>query len=207
MLFSIDRLQDWAWDPLTYSAGTALFTLTSREFAPLPARLRSATGRLEALPGFLEQARQAVVPARVPLIHAQTASKQNPGLNELIDGILAQKAALTGADRERLERAAAAAKTAVADYQNWLDKTLIPNAKGNERLGATLYDEKLRLALNSQLSRRDIRARAEQNIQSLRAKMYTVAAAMMKGRPARRRRPRTPLRSSNRRSSKRALRS
>ena len=181
VLFSIDRLQDWAWDPLTYSAGTALFTLTSREFAPLPARLRSATGRLEALPGFLEQARQAVVPARVPLIHAQTASKQNPGLNELIDGILAQKAALTGADRERLERAAAAAKTAVADYQNWLDKTLIPNAKGNERLGATLYDEKLRLALNSQLSRRDIRARAEQNIQSLRAKMYTVAAAMIKG--------------------------
>ena len=150
VLFSIDRLQDWAWDPLTYSAGTALFTLTSREFAPLPARLRSATGRLEALPAFLEQARAGCsCLARVPLIHAQTASKQNPGLNELIDGFLAQKAALPAADQARLERAAAAAKTAVADYQNWLDKNLIPNAKGNERLGAALYDEKLRLALNS----------------------------------------------------------
>ncbi|HEY1143292.1 MAG TPA: DUF885 family protein, partial [Sphingomicrobium sp.] len=47
MLFSLDRLQDWAWDPLTYasSAGNGFFTLTSREFAPLPERLRLATGR------------------------------------------------------------------------------------------------------------------------------------------------------------------
>jgi uncharacterized protein (DUF885 family) len=183
LIFSNDRLQDWAWDPLTYSAGTALFTLTSREFGPLPVRLRSATGRLEALPTFLKQARASLVPARVPLIHAQTASKQNPGLNELIDGMLAQKAALPSAGRQRLERAAAAAKAAVADYQNWLDKELIPNAKGNERLGAALYDEKLRLALNSPLSRQEIRARAEQGIQSLRAKMYAVAAGMIKGRP------------------------
>lgn len=183
LIFSNDRLQDWAWDPLTYSAGTALFTLTSREFAPLPVRLRSATGRLEALPRFLQQARESLSPARVPLIHAQTASKQNPGLNELIDGILAQKSALKGADLQRLERAAAAAKAAVAEYQRWLDKELIPKAKGNERLSATLYDEKLRLALNSPLSRQEIRSRAERNIQSLRAKMYAVAAAMIKSRP------------------------
>ena len=61
-LFSNDRLQDWAWDPLTYagSAGSAFYTLTSREFAPLPERLRSATGRLEALPAYLRQARESV---------------------------------------------------------------------------------------------------------------------------------------------------
>ena len=74
MIFSDARLQDWAWDPLTYAdrAGTALFSLMSREFAPLAERLRSATGRLEALPTYLRQSREALVPARVPLIHAQT---------------------------------------------------------------------------------------------------------------------------------------
>ncbi len=183
LIFSIDRLQDWAWDPTTYSAGGALFGLTSREFAPLADRLRSATGRLEALPKFLQQARASLVPARVPLIHAQTAAKQNPGLNELIDGIVAQKAALPAADQARLESAAATAKAAVADYQGWLDKELVPNAKGNERLGAALYDEKLRLALNSPLGREEIRRRAEEQIRDLRAKMYSVAAGMIKGRP------------------------
>jgi uncharacterized protein (DUF885 family) len=181
LIFSDQRLQDWAWDPLTYSPGSALFSLMSREFAPLPERLRSATGRLEALPAYLAQAREALVPARVPLIHAQTAAKQNPGINSLIDEILAQKSALPAADQARLERAAAAAKAAVAEHQQWLDKTLVPNAKGNERIGAALYDEKLRLALNSPLSRQEIRARAERELQSLRAKMYDVAAGMIKG--------------------------
>jgi uncharacterized protein (DUF885 family) len=184
VLFSDQRLQDWAWDPLTYAypAGNGLFTLTSREFAPLPERLRSATGRLEALPAFLQQARAALVPARVPKIHAETASKQNAGVSSLIDGIVAQKDALPAAERARLVRAAANAKAALADYQNWLDKVLVPNARGNERLGAALYDEKLRLALSSPLSRQDIRARAERNIVDLRAKMYAVAAGMLKGR-------------------------
>ena len=185
LLFSNDRLQDWAWNPTNYSgtAGTSLFTLQSREFAPPAERLRSAIGRLEALPTFLQQARAALVPARVPLIHAQTAAKQNPGLTALIDGFLAQKGALPATDQARLERAAATAKAAVADYQIWLDKELVPNARGNERLGAALYDEKLRLALNSPLSREEIRARAERGIADLRAKMYAVAAGMIRGRP------------------------
>ena len=183
MIFSDARLQDWAWDPVTYSypTGTSLFALMSREFAPLADRLRSATGRLEALPAFLQQTRDALVPARVPLIHAQTAAKQNPGLNSLIDDIIKQKGALPAGEQARLERAAAAAKAAVAKNQEWLDNELIPNAKGNERIGVALYDQKLRLALNSTLTRQEIRARAEMEIQSLRARMYEVAAGMIKG--------------------------
>lgn len=185
ILFSLDRLQDWSWDPLIYSgtAGGALFTLTSREFAPLPDRLRSATGRLEALPAFLAQARAALVPARVPLVHAQTVAKQNAGLNGLIDGLAAQKAALPAADQARLTRAAAGAKAAVAEHQSWIDQTLVPNAKGNERLGPALYDAKLRLALNSPLTRQQIKLRANREIAALRAKMYAVSAGMVKGRP------------------------
>ena len=183
LIFSDERLQDWAWDPLTYSGpeGTALFGLMSRDFAPLAERLRSATGRLEGLPAYLRQSREALVPARVPLIHAQTAAKQNAGLNSLIDDIVKQKAALSPAEQARLDKAASAARAAVAEHQQWLDKTLVPSAKGNERIGPALYDEKLRLALNSTLSRQEIRTRAEAELKSLRAKMYAVAAGMIKG--------------------------
>jgi uncharacterized protein (DUF885 family) len=184
LLFSDERLQDWAWDPLTYNgtAGAALFPLATRNFAPLPVRLRSATARLNALPTYLAQARQSLVPARVPRIHAETVSKQNAGLNSLIDSLIEQKAALPPADRTRLEQAAARAKAAVAEHQKWIDTQLVPNAKGNERIGAALFDEKLRLALNSPLSRQEIRQRAEATIADLRAKMYAVASGMLNGR-------------------------
>lgn len=184
MLFSLDRLQDWAWNPLGYAAtsGNALYTLTAREFAPIGDRLRSATARMEALPAYLEQTRHSLVPARVPRVHAETAARQNAGLTSLIDGLLAQKSALPAGEQARLEQAAAAARAAVADHQKWLDTVLVSNAAGNERIGAALYDAKLRLALNSTLSRQEIRQRAELMIADLRDKMYGVSAQLLRGR-------------------------
>ena len=186
-LFSLDRLQDWAWDPLTYAgtAGTALFTLSSREFAPLPVRLRAATGRLEALPRYFEQTRAALQPARVPRIHAETAAKQNVGLNGLIDGIVASSEraapgeALPEIEQRRLERAAHFAKLAVAEHQRWLETILVPQSRGNERIGAALYDEKLRLALNSPLTRAEIRTRALAKVTELRARMYETSRRVL----------------------------
>ncbi len=180
-LFALDTLKDWSWDAVQYAggAGGALFTLSSREFAPLPVRLRAATGRLEKLPAMLAQTKAALDPARVPAIFATTAAKQNPGLNGLIDGLVAQKAALPAAEAARLATAAAAAKAAVADYQHWLETTLIPNAKGNERIGTALYDRKLALQLNSPLSRAQIRERAIAAIASIRADMYSVSRKLL----------------------------
>ena len=57
--------------------------------------------------------------------------------------------------------------------------------KGNERIGAALYDEKLRLALNSPLSRQELRGRAERMIADLRSKMY-VESVKIAARPRRR---------------------
>lgn len=184
-LFALDTLSDWAWDPVAYSgiAGSGLYSLSSREFAPLPERLRSATLRLEALPAFLAQVRGTLIPARVPKVHAETAASQNKGLHGLIEGILASSTELPAAERARLQRAAAAAQAAVDQHQKWLDTTLVPAARGNERLGPALYDAKLRLALATPLSRADIRRRAEAEIVSLRARMYQVAATLLSGRP------------------------
>jgi hypothetical protein len=184
-LFSLDKLEDWAWDPVQYSgiAGGALFGLSSREFAPLPVRLRSVTGRLEKLPAFLAQVRATLDPARVPPVFATTAADQTKGLNGLIDGLVAQKAALPPADAARLEAAATRAKAAVDDYQHWLGIVLVPQAHGEARIGPALYDEKLRLALNSTLSRAEIRARAMARIAEQRVAMYAAARQILVGRP------------------------
>jgi uncharacterized protein (DUF885 family) len=185
-IWSEDQYRDWSWDPLVYTqlTGQALYGLLARDFAPLPDRLRSLTSRLEKLPRLLEQARANLVPARVPAIHAETATKQNPGVMSLVDGLVVpQLGKLAPAERERLERAIEQARAAVAEHQRWLEGTLVPAAKGEFRIGGELYDQKLAFALMSPLSRGEIRSRAEAEVVRVRAEMYAVARQVLAGRP------------------------
>lgn len=184
-LWTTQTLQPWAWDPLVWNAvaGGALYTLTAREFAPLEVRLRSATARMEKLPALLAQCRADLVPARVPKIHADTVVGQNKGLHSLVDGVVADSAKLPPADRARLEAAAKTCKAAIDAHQKWLETVLVPAAKGEFRLGAALYDAKLAFALNSPLSRAEIKSRALAEMTALRATMYDISAKFLAGKP------------------------
>ncbi|MBA2237903.1 MAG: DUF885 domain-containing protein [Lysobacter sp.] len=181
-IWNIESLQAWAWDPQMYSqlAGGALYTLMAREFAPRPQRLNAAAARMEQLPGLFEQMRENLDPARVPKVHAETVARQHAGILSIVDDLIAPHADdLSGAERERLQAAIATLRTAVAEQQAWLDDTLVPNAKGDFRIGAALYDQKLAFALNSPLSRAQIRERAEAQIVSTRAEMYDIARKVL----------------------------
>ncbi|TWT17829.1 DUF885 domain-containing protein [Luteimonas marina] len=184
-LWDAETLQSWAWDPQTYSglAGGAIYGLMAREFAPMPERLRSATARMEKIPALLAQARASLDPARVPKAHADTVAKQNKGVLTLVDTFITPNAdQLQGEDRRRLDAAVATLRDAVEEHQKWLDGVLVPNAKGNFRIGAALYDQKLRYALNSSLSRQEIRQRAEAELGRIRDEMYGVAKTVLAGR-------------------------
>jgi uncharacterized protein (DUF885 family) len=184
--WSEEKYRDWSWDPLIYTelAGDALYSLLARDYAPLPDRLRAATARLEALPRLYEQTRSNLVPARVPAVNAETAVKQNPGVVSLIDELIVPKLGeLSGEERARLERAIAGARAAVDAQQKWLESELVPNAKGEFRIGAELFDEKLGFALMSPLSRREIRERADKEVVATRGRMYDVARQALADRP------------------------
>src|SRR6187399_1252677 len=181
----LQTLQDWRWNPLVYTrtAGDALYNLLAREFAPAPERLQNLGKRLNEIPRFLAQVREVLDPARVPKVHAETASKQNAGLKAMLDGeITAQIAALPPAEQEALRSSLAKARSAVSQHQIWIDKRLLPESKGDFRLGSTLYDQKLAFALFSPLSRQEIRARAESELASTRAAMYEIARQVLKTR-------------------------
>ena len=185
-IWSVETLQSWAWDPTLYSqlAGGALYTLMAREFAPLPDRLRAATARMEKLPALFDQMHANLDPKRVPKIHAETVSKQNKGVLSLVDGLIMPHAKeLPDADRQKLETAVAGLRKAVDANQAWLDKELVPNAKGDFRIGAALYDQKLAFALNSPLGRQEIRQRAEAALESTRTEMYAIARKVLAGKP------------------------
>ena len=184
-IWSAETLQSWAWDPQMYSglAGSAIYGLMAREFAPLPDRLKSATQRMEKLPQLYAQMRENLDPTRVPKIHAETVAKQNGGVLVLIDQFITPNLdQLKGDDRRRLDAAISGLRAAVSQHQQWLDATLVPNARGDYRLGGPLYDQKLVFSLNSALSRQEIKQRAEAELKRSRGEMYAIAQQVLKGR-------------------------
>ena len=177
-LWSLNVLQEWAWNPLYYVnlSGSAVYGLVARDFAPIEQRLTSAASRLEQIPRFLEQARASIEPARVPKIHAETAVQQNQGLVSIIESmIIPVMDSISTEQQQQLNAAIEVAKNAVADHQTWLEEELLPRAAGDFRVGAELYDTKLAFALNSPLNRKEITARAEQEYEAVRNQMYDVA--------------------------------
>lgn len=185
-IWGTETLQSWAWDPQLYNglAGSAIYGLMAREFAPLPERIKSATERMEKIPQVFAQARENLDPARVPKIHAETVAKQNKGILSIVDAfIIPHLGELAPADAERTRTAIETLKKAVAEQQEWLDKTLVPNAKGDFRIGAEKYDQKLKFALLSSLSRADIKQRAESELKRVREEMYGIARTVLKDKP------------------------
>lgn len=183
-LWSIQTLQEWAWDPLYYVnlSGSGIYGLVARDFAPVETRLANVAARLEQLPRFFAQARSSLVPARVPKIHAETAVQQNAGIVSIIDTmVIPQMEELAPEQQAELNAAIETARDAIADQQTWLEEQLLPNAAGDFRIGAELFDTKLAFALNSPMSRKEITARAEQEYEAVRNQMYEVAKIVYAG--------------------------
>jgi uncharacterized protein (DUF885 family) len=120
--------------------------------------------------------RGALQPQRVPKVHAETAIQQNQGIHSIIEGmILPHREELSAELAARLDTAIETATEALDQHQTWLKDKLLPEAAGNFRIGARLFDERLKFTLNSPLSRRHIRLRAENEYAAIRNEMYGVA--------------------------------
>ena len=183
-LFDLDTLEEWAWNPLYYVrlSGNAVYGLLSRDFAPLEERLGNVASRLEQYPRFFAQARASLQPERVPKIYAETAIQQNLGLEPIIDSmVIPLMEDVSPETRNRLEAAIETARAAIAEHQGWLQEELLPRANGDFRIGAEFYDRKLAFALNSSLSRREIRTLAESEYELVRNEMYEIAREIYAG--------------------------
>ena len=180
-LWTLDVLQEWAWNPIQYTqlTGGAIYGLMAREFAPVEERLASVTARLEQYPRLFAQIRETLDPARVPPVHAETAIKQNRGALSIIDNMARpHMEKLPEADRERLSKAIVRTTEEVEKHQKWLETELLPKARGDARLGARLYDKKLAFTLATGLSRAEIRERAEFELRHVRTEMYAIARGL-----------------------------
>jgi uncharacterized protein (DUF885 family) len=177
-LWQLTELREWQWNPLIYTglAGDSIYSLMARDFAPAGQRLGNAARRLEQFPRFLQQVRNTLNVSLVPAVHAQTAAAQNRGVLKTIDNMVRPLLGeLPVAERQRLVDAIAVAERAIGEHQVWLDSELLPNAKGDFRIGIELYEQKLAYTLHSPLRRQEIRALADRRVRELHQQMYEIA--------------------------------
>ena len=181
-IWQVETLQSWAWDPQVYNAiaGGALYTLMARDFAPMPQRLKSADRAHGEDPGAVRaDAREPRSRRACRRSTPRPWPSRTPASISIVDDMIVPHAGeLTGEDRTRLDAAIATLQEGRRrSNQTWLDKTLVPNAKGDFRIGQKLYDEKLAFALNSPLTRQEIRTARRSRDQADRAPRCTTSRA------------------------------
>lgn len=184
-LWRLKTLRDWEWNPLIYTgaAGSAIYGLISRDFAPLEERLRDGASRVQQLPRFLKQTRDVLNPERVPKIHAETALQQNNGIISLLrDALLPLASALSDEDKAALSDAVETAIRALKAHSDWIENDLIPSAQGDFRVGSALFDAKLKFTLQSPMTREQVWKRAHEEYESIRDQMFTVSQRLYRNR-------------------------
>ncbi len=178
--FDEEELDELSWSPITYSylLGGGLFSLLSREFAPLDQRLASAAGRMEGIPTALEAARDNLTSGRgraVSGFHVEKAIVTMPGVADLCRTAVEMAAEADPAIHERVSAAAAPAITAVDEFTAWLGDDLLPTATGDFRLGRDLYERKFAHRLKATISPADLEARAKASYEQVRGEMLRLA--------------------------------
>jgi uncharacterized protein (DUF885 family) len=180
MVFELTEVKSRTWNPLAYNASLAngIYQMTSREFAPADQRLRSAIARLQGIPRVVAQIKATL--RNPPRVHAETAVQQTiGGINLIRSGLdpLLEKAPALG---EAFLPAQAKAVAALEDYQRWLEKDVLPQAKGEFRLGAERFRKKLRFALDADLSPEQIYERCERELAKTTEEMYATALPLFR---------------------------
>lgn len=165
-LFEDRTLRPWQTDPSLYTnaIGNAVYTLTSRTFAPEALRLANVAARLKIVP-TLAAAAQANLshPSRTATLQAIDANAGN----------IEMYAALpkTAAIRQSLPGALSALRT----FQRFLRGPLLARSNGSVRVGAAVYDRELLLDDGTDATRAELEARAKADFEATRAEMLELA--------------------------------
>jgi uncharacterized protein (DUF885 family) len=144
-LLEEERVQMWRKNPDNYSSAvtSSIFSLIKRNFAPLDVRLRSVIAREKQIERALEQARSVL--QNPPKIYTDIAIEQMPGNIDFFQDTL--PAAFTDVKDTNLVtefiRTNESAIAALTNYQQWLQKDLLPRSNGAFAIGAENYRLKL----------------------------------------------------------------
>jgi hypothetical protein len=152
--------------------------LLAKDFAPLDARLKSATERAKALPGFIKQAKENL--KTPPKEYTDEAIRQFPGILDFYKTEIPKLIEGAGADvKAKFQTEYAKVLPALEDFQRFLQGDLLARSTGNFRLGEA-HQRLLQLSIGGTLMLNEIGARAKADTTNLRNEMFKACFAYFK---------------------------
>ncbi len=176
-LFNLKELKPFENDPTFYHdiiGFGMLFLIIQDEDSPVwPERLESILERTRILPHFLKTIKQTLKNPSPVL--TQFVIEQNKGNISFFEKTLPPLFEKSANIKKDLIKANEKAILALKDYQNFLEKDLLPRSGGDWRLGRDLWTRKLELTMESNMTPEEVIHRAWQRLFEGREKILRVA--------------------------------
>jgi len=177
-IWELDTLQDQRWDASRYNIGGDVYAILTQAYAPLDARLRDLSAHLANAGNFYAAALHVLKnPTKE---HLQLAISQNKGSlsvfgQDMTDSIT--KSTLPDADKQMLDQRIDSAKSAINGYIDGLTAMLADSsiAFRDFRLGKTLYDQKFKYEIVSDMGPDQIFKMANAQKDKCHREMYKLA--------------------------------
>ncbi len=161
-------------DPRTFGnyINDSVYSLLVQSTLPKEKNVANALSRIEQIPRIVNVAKQTIANPPKPIL--DTAILQNRGAINFYEKEIFDLIGSTPKLAE-LKKATQSAVVALKEYQTFLEKEVMPNAKGLWRLGREKFSKKLELVLNAGWDAERTLSEAEQEFVRVQRDMYVVA--------------------------------
>ncbi|PHX84580.1 MAG: DUF885 domain-containing protein [Opitutia bacterium] len=169
-----ENTQPFATNPRAYNEyiSDSVFLILTQSRLPKETNVANAIGRMKQIPNVVAAAKANLKhPPRAVL---ETAIKQNKGSIGFYESDLFETVGQT-AQLAALKAEAARVVPTLKDYQQWLEKELLPRATDEWRLGKRKFSKKLEYTLNAGLSADEVLRDAEAEFTRVHNDMYVIA--------------------------------
>ena len=162
-------------DPRIYNdyLNDSIYLLLAQSSLPRETNVANAIARMAHLPRVVETAKQNL--RNPPRVFVETAIRQNQGAIAFYETDIFSYAGQS-AQRGALKSATLPVVAALKDYQQFLEKDLLPRANGEWRLGKDKFGRKLEL--DAGLTADQVLADAEAEFERVQREMYVVACQL-----------------------------
>jgi uncharacterized protein (DUF885 family) len=169
-----ENIRPFEKDPRAYNdyINDSVYMLLTQSTLPRETNITNCIARMKRIPQVVAEAKRSL--QNPPAVVTDTAIRQNQGAIGFYERDMFQ---LVG-DTPQLDALKAAAKPVVESlkqYQQFLEKDLMPHAQGEWRLGKEKFAKKLELDLEADVTPEQVLAEAESEFTRVQRDMYLIA--------------------------------
>ena len=173
-LWLAENIRPFEEDPRVYNEyiSDSTFLLLTQSTLPQETNIGNCIARMKQIPKVVAAARENL--RTPPQVVTETAMRQNRGAIAFYEHDIFQLAGKTP-QADKLKAGAGEVVASLKQYQEFLERDLLPRAKGQWRLGKEKFARKLELELDAGLTADAVLADAEAEFARVERDMYVIA--------------------------------